>query len=48
MNFLHAMGAKVIGCSEQSGSIQGLDKPILGDAKPCFQRRGVAAGSGRL
>lgn len=23
MNFLHAMGAKVIGCSEQSGSIQG-------------------------
>ncbi len=36
MNFLHAMGAKVIGCSEQSGSIQGLDKPILGDAKPCF------------
>lgn len=22
MNFLHAMGAKVIGCSEQSGSIQ--------------------------
>lgn len=36
MNFLHAMGAKVIGCSEQSGSIQGLDKPILGDVKPCF------------
>ncbi|VTN13562.1 Inosose dehydratase [Raoultella terrigena] len=30
------MGAKVIGCSEQSGSIQGLDKPILADAKPCF------------
>lgn len=24
MNFLHAMGAKVIGCSEQSKSIQGL------------------------
>ncbi len=36
MNFLHAMGAKVIGCSEQSGSIRGLDKPILGDVKPCF------------
>ncbi|MDP1092095.1 myo-inosose-2 dehydratase, partial [Klebsiella pneumoniae] len=26
----HAMGAIVIGFSEQSGSIQGLDKPILG------------------
>ena len=36
MNFLHAMGAKVIGCSEQSGSIQGLEKPILENAKPCF------------
>jgi hypothetical protein len=35
MNFLHAMGAKVIGCSEQSG-IQGLEKPILENAKPCF------------
>lgn len=28
-DFLHAMGAKVIGCSEQSRSIQGLDKAIL-------------------
>ncbi len=27
MNFLHAMGAKVIGCSEQSGSIQGWKSP---------------------
>lgn len=31
LNFLHAMGAKVIGCSEQSGSTQGLDVPIYGD-----------------
>lgn len=29
MNFLHEMGAKVIGCSEQSRSIQGLNKAIL-------------------
>ncbi|QDJ12462.1 myo-inosose-2 dehydratase [Mergibacter septicus] len=29
MNFLHQMGAKVIGCSEQSRSIQGLNKAIL-------------------
>ncbi|WP_367143394.1 myo-inosose-2 dehydratase [Pantoea stewartii] len=36
MNFLHAMGARVIGCSEQSGSIQGTGLPVLGDAKPCF------------
>ncbi|MTH47854.1 myo-inosose-2 dehydratase [Intestinirhabdus alba] len=36
MNFLHAMGAKVIGCSEQSGSIQGQNRPILGGEKPCF------------
>ncbi|MFU2077416.1 myo-inosose-2 dehydratase [Avibacterium endocarditidis] len=28
-NFLHAMGAKVIGCSEQSRSIQGLEKSIF-------------------
>ncbi|MDL4914291.1 MAG: myo-inosose-2 dehydratase [Enterobacterales bacterium endosymbiont of Blomia tropicalis] len=37
MNFLHAMGARVIGCSEQSKSIQGTtlavleQKPILTD-----------------
>ncbi|OCG05293.1 myo-inosose-2 dehydratase [Gilliamella sp. wkB112] len=36
MNFLHTMGAKVIGCSEQSGSIQGLNKPILGKDKRIF------------
>src|SRR5699024_5222650 len=34
-NFLHSMGAKVIGCSEQSGSIQGLASPIFGH-KPSF------------
>ena len=34
-DFLHAMGAKVIGCSEQGHSIQGLDKPIF-DEKPVF------------
>lgn len=36
MNFLHAMGAKVIGCSEQSGSIQGLNTPIFGKEKRIF------------
>lgn len=34
-DFLHEMGAKVIGCSEQGNSIQGLDKPIF-DEKPVF------------
>lgn len=36
MNFLHEMGAKVIGCSEQSGSIQGLNVPIFGQEKRIF------------
>ncbi|MBS0847826.1 myo-inosose-2 dehydratase [Citrobacter sp. JGM124] len=31
LDFLHEMGAKVIGCSEQSGSIQGLPNPISTD-----------------
>ncbi len=35
LDFLHSMGAKVIGCSEQSGSIQGLAEPIYG-VKPVF------------
>lgn len=35
MLFLHAMGAKVIGCSEQSGSVQGTSLPIF-DAKKTF------------
>ncbi|MDZ7276971.1 myo-inosose-2 dehydratase [Pantoea eucrina] len=35
MNFLHAMGARVIGCSEQSQSIQGTTLPVL-EQKPVF------------
>ena len=35
MNFLHAMGARVIGCSEQSKSIQGTSLPVL-EQKPVF------------
>ena len=38
MNFLHAMGAKVIGCSEQSGSIQGTDKAVF-EEKPNFSEQ---------
>ncbi|MEI2267437.1 myo-inosose-2 dehydratase [Erwinia sp. CGal63] len=34
-DFLHAMGAKVIGCSEQSKSIQGTGLPVL-EEKPHF------------
>lgn len=34
-DFLHQLGAKVIGCSEQSGSIQGTDLPLFG-LKPQF------------
>lgn len=34
-DFLHAMGAKVIGCSEQSKSIQGTSLAVL-DEKPYF------------
>jgi len=34
-DFLYTMGAKVIGCSEQSHSIQGLDKSIFNE-KPIF------------
>ncbi len=34
-DFLYEMGAKVVGCSEQGHSIQGLDKPIF-DEKPVF------------
>lgn len=34
-DFLYEMGAKVIGCSEQSYSIQGKEKSIF-DEKPCF------------
>ncbi|MFA6709073.1 MAG: myo-inosose-2 dehydratase [Fusobacterium sp.] len=34
-DFLHEMGAKIIGCSEQTYSIQGLDKSIF-EEKPVF------------
>lgn len=36
LDFLHTMGAKVIGCSEQGGSIQGQPVPIFGDQKPVY------------
>lgn len=51
MNFLHAMGAKVIGCSEQGGSIQGKDVPIFGPDKPIFsdeQWRKLGDGMNKL
>jgi len=34
-DFLHAVGARVIGAAEQGRSIQGQDKPVF-DAKPVF------------
>ncbi len=34
-DFLHAMGAKVIGCSEQGNSIQGTDKAVF-EEKPVY------------
>jgi len=49
-DFLHTMGAKVIGCSEQSHSIQGLDKSIFNE-KPVFideEWARVAAGYNKL
>ena len=36
LDFLHKMGAKVIGCSEQGRGIQGEAVPIFGAAKPIF------------
>lgn len=50
MNFLHDMGAKVIGCSEQSKSIQGTSKAVL-EEKPHFsdeEWRRVAEGYNQL
>ncbi len=32
LEFLKAMGAKIIGCSEQGNSIQGKDVPVLGNS----------------
>jgi inosose dehydratase len=49
-DFLHAMGARVIGCSEQGGSIQGQASPVF-DGKPVFsdtQWRALARGTNRL
>lgn len=34
-DYLNALGAKVIGCSEQGNSIQGTDKAIF-EEKPCY------------
>lgn len=36
LDFLSAMGAKVIGCSEQGRGIQGEQVSIMGSAKPVF------------
>jgi inosose dehydratase len=49
-DFLYAMGARVIGCSEQSYSIQGLAKPIF-DEKPSYTEdewKKVAEGYNKL
>jgi len=49
-DFLHACGAKVIGCSEQGHSIQGLPKPIFAE-KPAFtddEWAKLAAGMNKL
>ena len=49
-DFLYEMGAKVIGCSEQGHSIQGLNKPIF-DEKPVFTNEEwekLAKGMNRL
>lgn len=36
LDFMHQMDAKVIGCSEQGGSIQGKPVPIFGSHKPIY------------
>lgn len=49
-DFLHALGAKVIGCSEQSRSTQGTPRPVL-EARPIFtdsEWRLVATGYNEL
>lgn len=51
LDFLHEMGAKVIGCSEQGGSIQGLPVPIFGAEKPVFgdeEWKKLTSGMNRL
>lgn len=50
LQFLDEMGAKVIGCSEQGGSIQGQAVPIFGE-KPIFtdeQWKKLGAGMNKL
>lgn len=51
LDFLHEMGARVIGCSEQGGSIQGQPVPIFGDKKPVFsddQWKKLTSGMNKL
>lgn len=51
IDFLSRMGAKVIGCSEQGGSIQGQPVPIFGDKKPVFNEKqwnSLCAGMNKL
>lgn len=50
LDFLHEMGAQVIGCSEQGNSIQGRPTPIFGE-KPVFsdeEWEKVTSGMNRL
>lgn len=51
LDFLHEMGAKVIGCSEQGGSIQGLSMPVFGEGKPLFGKeewKNLVSGMNKL
>lgn len=51
LDFLCEMGAKVIGCSEQGGSIQGQPVPIFGGKKPVFgddEWKKLTSGMNRL
>ena len=42
MNFLHAMGARVIGCSEQSKSIQGHHQGVFEESRTSAMKSGSA------
>ncbi|EGY9635567.1 myo-inosose-2 dehydratase [Salmonella enterica subsp. enterica serovar Rough O:c:z] len=46
LEFLKTMGAKVIGCSEQSGSIQGLPTPIYGEKVVFSDRQWLQVAEG--
>lgn len=51
LDFLYEMGARVIGCSEQGGSIQGRPEPIFGAGKPVFdgeEWKKLTAGMNKL